>query len=73
MAPALNSVRNEVGEDDELIRLLFALGPPSAEQIDMSSSTRMSCPEALALLASIPGGLILPESCPVLVLVLCAL
>jgi hypothetical protein len=75
VAPAVNKARSEVGEDDEPIRLLFDLGTPSPALVDASSSTRISCPDALALLTSNPGGLVPPVSCPMIafMLTLCTL
>ncbi|KAG0023695.1 hypothetical protein BGZ80_008466 [Entomortierella chlamydospora] len=63
LAPALNKVLSEVGEDDELTRLRLPLEASAISMFpDAPSSTLISCPEALALLTSTPGALVAPGS-----------
>ena len=63
VAPALNSARKDVGEEDELKRPRLTF---ESSDVDGSSSGRMSWPEALALRTSNPGILTSPGPCSVL-------
>lgn len=60
-APAAKRVLKDVGDDDELRRLRLRLELSGVSVLPPAgSSTRMSCPDTLALLANRPCGLV-PE------------